>query len=49
MLIKGVGIYADLEPVKSKKGAITNVSISYPRDFLQQQLDFARLNGTLGF
>ncbi len=43
------GIYADLAPVKDKTGKVTDVAISYPRDFLAQQLAWARENGTLGF
>ena len=43
------GIYADLAPVKDKAGKVTDVAISYPRDFLAQQLAWARENGTLGF
>jgi dipeptidyl-peptidase-3 len=43
------GVYADLTPVKDKVGKVTDVKISYPRDFLAQQLAWARENGTLGF
>ena len=43
------GIFADLAPVKDKAGKVTDVAISYPRDFLAQQLAWARENGTLGF
>jgi dipeptidyl-peptidase III len=43
------GVYAHLAPVKGKDGKVTDVAISYPRDFLAQQLDWARENGTLGF
>jgi dipeptidyl-peptidase-3 len=43
------GIYADLSPVKDKSGKVTDVAISYPRDFLAQQLAWARENGTLGW
>jgi dipeptidyl-peptidase-3 len=43
------GVYADLEPVKDKAGKVTDVKVTYPRDFLAQQLEWARLNGTLGF
>jgi dipeptidyl-peptidase-3 len=43
------GIYAELAPVTDKAGNVTDVAISYPRDFLKQQIEFARLNGTLGF
>jgi dipeptidyl-peptidase-3 len=43
------GIYADLAPIKDKAGKVTDVAISYPRDFLAQQLSWARENGTLGF
>jgi len=43
------GIYADLTLVKDKAGKVTDVSITYPRDFLAQQLAWARENGTLGF
>jgi dipeptidyl-peptidase-3 len=43
------GIFSDLAPVKDKAGKVTDVAISYPRDFLAQQLVWARENGTLGF
>jgi len=43
------GIYADLAPVKDKSGKVTGVAISYPRNFLAQQLAWARENGTLGW
>jgi dipeptidyl-peptidase III len=43
------GIYPDLEPVRDKAGRVTDVKIAYPRDFLAQQLEFARRNKTLGF
>jgi len=43
------GIYADLAPVKDAKGRVVDVEVTYPRDFLKQQLEFARANGTLGF
>ena len=43
------GIYADFAPVKNKAGKVTDVTIFYPRDFLAQQLAWARENGTLGF
>ncbi len=43
------GIYADFVPVKDKNGKVTDVAISYPRDFLAQQLAWARENGTLGW
>jgi len=43
------GIYADLSPVKDQSGKVTDVAISYPRDFLAQQLAWARENGTLGW
>jgi dipeptidyl-peptidase III len=43
------GVYADLAPVKDKAGKVTDVTISYPRDFLAQQLAWAKENGTLGF
>jgi dipeptidyl-peptidase-3 len=43
------GIYADLKPVAGKGGKVVDVQVSYPRDFLKQQLEFARKNGTLGF
>jgi dipeptidyl-peptidase-3 len=42
------GVYASLAPVKDKAGKVTDVAISYPRDFLAQQLAWARENGTLG-
>jgi dipeptidyl-peptidase-3 len=38
------GIYADLELQPDG-----DVAISYPRDFLKQQIAFAKANGTLGF
>ncbi len=43
------GIYADLAPARDASGKIRDIRISYPRDFLKQQLEFARANGTLGF
>ncbi len=43
------GIYADLAPVRDPNGKIRDIRISYSRDFLKQQLEFARANGTLGF
>ena len=43
------GIYADLAPVRDASGKIRDVRSSYPRDFLKQQLRFARANGTIGF
>ena len=43
------GVYADLALVKDKAGKVTDVAISYPRNFLAQQLAWARKNGTLGF
>jgi len=43
------GVYANLAPVKDKAGKVTDVSISYPYDFLAQQIAWARENGTLGF
>lgn len=43
------GVFANLAPVKDKAGKVTDVAISYPRDFLAQQLAWARENGTLGF
>ncbi len=43
------GVYSHLSPVKDKTGKVTDVAISYPRDFLAQQLAWARENGTLGF
>jgi dipeptidyl-peptidase-3 len=43
------GVFADLAPVKDKAGKVTDIAISYPRDFLAQQLAWARENGTLGF
>ncbi len=43
------GVYATLTPVKDKAGKVTDVAVSYPRDFLAQQLAWARENGTLGF
>ncbi len=43
------GIYSDLAPVRDASGKIRDIRISYPRDFLKQQLEMARVNGTLGF
>jgi len=43
------GVFADVTPVTDRGGRVTDVEISYPRDFLKQQVEFARLNGTLGF
>jgi len=43
------GVYADLTPVRDADGTIRNVRISYSRNFLAQQLRFARANGTIGF
>jgi dipeptidyl-peptidase III len=43
------GVYADLAPVQDRSGQPADVRISYPRDFLAQQLAWARTNGTLGF
>jgi dipeptidyl-peptidase-3 len=45
----GAGIYGDLELVDDKSGKPVDVKISYGRDFLKQQLGYARINGTLGF
>jgi dipeptidyl-peptidase-3 len=43
------GVFADLAVVKDRAGKPSGVRISYPRDFLAQQLEWARENGTLGF
>jgi dipeptidyl-peptidase-3 len=43
------GVYGDLKPIRDAGGAIRDVHVSYPRDFLEQQLRFARANGTIGF
>jgi dipeptidyl-peptidase-3 len=43
------GIYADLALVNGTGGKPSDVAISYPRNFLGQQLAFARINHTLGF
>jgi dipeptidyl-peptidase III len=43
------GVFATLTPARDKAGEVTDVAISYPRDFLAQQLAWARENGTLGF
>jgi dipeptidyl-peptidase-3 len=43
------GVFATLTPVRDRAGAATDVAVSYPRDFLAQQLAWARQNGTLGF
>jgi len=42
------GVYGDLRLVQDKAGKVTDVAISYPRNFLAQQLGWARTNGTLG-
>jgi dipeptidyl-peptidase-3 len=47
--ISSSGVFADLAPVKDRSGKVTEVAISYPRNFLVQQLAWARENGTLGF
>lgn len=43
------GVYGDLALVKDGAGKVTDVRITYPRNFLAQQLAWARENGTLGF
>jgi dipeptidyl-peptidase-3 len=43
------GVYSHLAPVQDKAGKVTEVTISYPHDFLALQLEWARANGTLGF
>lgn len=43
------GVYGDLALVKDGSGKVSDVKITYPRDFLAQQLAWARENGTLGF
>jgi dipeptidyl-peptidase III len=43
------GVYSELKLVKDPAGKVTDVAISYPRNFLAQQLAWARTNGTLGF
>jgi dipeptidyl-peptidase-3 len=43
------GVYGDLDAVRGANGAIHDVHVSYPRDFLKQQLRFAKENGTIGF
>lgn len=43
------GIFPELVPVRDRKGEITDVKVLLPRDFLSQQVEFARINGTLGF
>jgi dipeptidyl-peptidase III len=45
----GTGIYPTLTAARGAGGAITAVEIAYRRDFLAQQLGYARANGTLGF
>jgi len=42
------GVYGDLQLVGNPKKP-TDVKVAYHRDFLSQQLAFARENGTLGF
>ena len=42
------GVYGDLELVGDATKP-SDVRVSYGRDFLAQQLAFARQNGTLGF
>ena len=39
------GINADLTPKFGASGEVTSVSISYPRDFAKQQLEFASMYG----
>jgi dipeptidyl-peptidase-3 len=41
------GIYGDL--TLTGHAGKEDVKISYPRDFLKQQVENARINGTLGF
>jgi dipeptidyl-peptidase-3 len=43
------GVFADLKPMEDKAGKVTGMAISYPRNLLAQQLEWARENGTLGF
>jgi dipeptidyl-peptidase-3 len=43
------GVYADLTLEKDKAGKVSGVKLTYPRDFLAQQISWARENGTLGF
>jgi len=43
------GVYSELKPVRDGSGKTVDVQATYPRDFLKQQLEFARRNGTLGF
>jgi hypothetical protein len=42
-------VFADLAPVADRSGRPIDVRVTYPRDFLAQQLGWARQNGTLGF
>jgi dipeptidyl-peptidase-3 len=43
------GIYPELQPVFDPAGKIVDVEIASTRDFLKQQVEFAKANGTLGF
>lgn len=43
------GVYGDLTLMPGPGGKPADVKITYPRDFLAQQLAMARKNGTLGF
>jgi dipeptidyl-peptidase-3 len=43
------GIYGTLSLVRGADGKPSDVRIDYHRDFLRQELDHARANGTLGF
>jgi dipeptidyl-peptidase-3 len=43
------GVYGTLTLVRGADGKPSDVRIDYPRDFLRQELEHARTNGTLGF
>ncbi len=43
------GIYPRLEPVYDESGEVTDIQLTLPRDFLTQQLEWSRINGTLGY
>jgi dipeptidyl-peptidase III len=39
------GVYADLTPMFDRAGKLASVSISYPRDYVKEQLGFAAMYG----
>jgi len=38
------GVYPDLQPTLDAKGNVTKVEMTYPRDIVKQQLNWARQN-----